>query len=256
MIGDARVQEPSRDRVRLEPFGNGGGQRRRPPPGSVGCGAAGQSDAEKCGSTTECVDRRSERAYTPAATISGPGARRLPAARPSSGRMKIKKTAVSLIALAFLALPGAIEAQIPGPGAGNGVRIGIAVGGISTTSVSVEFYRNSRSIDLSIGTWSFRDLSISATGRQYFGAGSARPVVGAGLWLVGAPGDEPGERTGWGLVARVPIGVDWNAATRHSAGLFLNVNRGLWVRRSNPTDDLPLNRRLVPLPELYYRFAF
>lgn len=170
--------------------------------------------------------------------------------------MKIQKIAVTLIALTGLVQPARVEAQIPGPGAGSGVRIGVSVGGISTTSLSVEYYRNSQSIDLSIGTWSFRDVSISAVGKHYFGAGAARPVVGAGLWLVGAPGSTPEERTGWGLVARVPIGVDWNAATRHSAGFFLNVNRGLWVRRTDATDLVPLNKRLVPLPELYYRFAF
>lgn len=170
--------------------------------------------------------------------------------------MKIQKIAVILFALGCVVHPAPAEAQIPGPGAGSGVRIGVSLGGISTTSLSVEFYRNSQSVDLSIGTWSFRDLSISAVGKQYFGAGSARPVVGAGLWLVGAPGSTPEERTGWGLVARVPIGVDWNAATNHSAGFFLNVNRGLWVRRNDASDVVPLNKRLVPLPELYYRFAF
>ena len=54
---------------------------------------------------------------------------------------------------------------------------------------------------------------------------------------------------------RAPIGVDWSVADQHAAGLIMNVNRGLWVKRSDPGDDLPLNRRLVPLPEVYYRFT-
>jgi hypothetical protein len=33
------------------------------------------------------------------------------------------------------------------------------------------------------------------------------------------------------------------------------LNRGLAVRRSDPQDDLPMNKRLVPLPEVYYRFT-
>ena len=49
------------------------------------------------------------------------------------------------------------------------------------------------------------------------------------------------------------MGVDWEVSEPHAAGLFLNVNRGLWVRRSNPADDVPLHKRLVPLPEMYYR---
>jgi hypothetical protein len=57
------------------------------------------------------------------------------------------------------------------------------------------------------------------------------------------------------VVIRAPIGVDWAVASQHAMGFFLNVDRGLFVRRANPADDLPLNRRLVPLPEVYYRYT-
>jgi hypothetical protein len=40
----------------------------------------------------------------------------------------------------------------------------------------------------------------------------------------------------------------------HAVGAALNFNRGLAVRRSDPQDTLPINRRIVPLPEIYYRF--
>lgn len=152
--------------------------------------------------------------------------------------------------LAVLVLVSPLRAQ--SPDAGDGVRFGVSLGGISTFSVSVELFRDSHSLDLSLGTWSFRDVSLSAVAKQYFGAGSARPVVGAGLWLVAAASDE--ERTGVSLVFRAPAGVDWNVDGAHSTGFFLNVNRGLWVRRSDPDDTMPMNRRLVPLPELYYRY--
>jgi hypothetical protein len=33
------------------------------------------------------------------------------------------------------------------------------------------------------------------------------------------------------------------------------VNRALAVRRTDPDDDLPPNGRIVPLPEVYYRFT-
>lgn len=145
-------------------------------------------------------------------------------------------------------------AQTPGPDIGDGVRFGVSLGGISTIGLTVELYRDSRSLDLTVGTWRFRDVSFSAVVKQYFGAGSARPVVGLGLWTVAAKpaGDE---RIGWSLVMRAPIGVDWEVSDPHSFGFFLNVNRGLWVRRSDPGDDVPMNERLVPLPELYYRYA-
>lgn len=135
----------------------------------------------------------------------------------------------------------------------SGVRFGVSVGGISTFGVVVELFNGSRSVDLAVGTWSFRDLSVSVVAKQYFGANQARPFVGGGLWIVAAsPADE---RTGLALVLRAPVGVDWEVADRHSLGATLNVNRGLWVRRSDPEDDLPMNARLVPLPELYYRFT-
>ena len=160
------------------------------------------------------------------------------------------RTAAAL-ALIFLC-PAIAEAQTPGPDVGDGVRIGISLGGISTIGLTVEFFRDSRSIDLTLGTWRFRDVSFAAVAKQYFGAGAARPVVGLGLWTVAA---KPDERVGWSLVLRAPIGVDWEIDDPHAVGAFLNVNRGLWVRRSDPGDDVPMNKRLVPLPELYYRIA-
>jgi hypothetical protein len=56
------------------------------------------------------------------------------------------------------------------------------------------------------------------------------------------------------LVLRAPLGLDWSFVDDHSVGAALNLNRGLLVQRSDPLDDQPMNRRLVPLPELYYRF--
>ena len=161
----------------------------------------------------------------------------------------MKRTAVLLLLIAFVATP---PAAAQAPNAGDGVRFGLSFGGVSTVAATVELFRDARSVDVTFGTWSFRDVSVSAVVKQYFGGGAARPVVGAGLWAVAAA---PGGRTGWALVLRAPIGVDWSMADRHALGGFLNVNRAIWVRRSNPRDDVPLNRRLVPLPEIYYRFT-
>lgn len=161
----------------------------------------------------------------------------------------MKRAVPTLLALLLLAAPAVAQS----PGAGDGVRIGVSFGGISTAALNVELFRDGDALELSVGTWSFSDLSLSAVAKHYFGAGAARPVVGGGLWMVASwAGDQ---RTGLALVLRAPIGVDWAVDdSRHSAGAFLNVNRGLWVRRTNPEDDLPMNQRLVPLPEVYYRF--
>ena len=157
-----------------------------------------------------------------------------------------------LAAAALLALT-ASDAIAQNIGDGNGMRFGVSFGGISTFGLTVEWFREHRSIELTAGTWAFRDLSVSAVGKQYFGGGAAKPFVGAGLWFVLAkPADE---RTGLAMVLRAPVGVDWRASDHHALGAALNVNRGLFVRRTDPEDDLPLNKRLVPLPELYYRFT-
>lgn len=171
-----------------------------------------------------------------------------PSSRPSH---HVKSVAIALLILVACALP--LRAQAPG--AGDGVRIGISFGGISTVALNVELYRDGNALDLGLGTWSFRDLSVSAVAKHYFGASSARPTVGAGLWFVTSWGG--GEQPGFAVVLRAPIGLDWAVdGSRHAVGAFLNVNRGLWVRRSDPEDQLPMNRRLVPLPELYYRYGF
>jgi hypothetical protein len=140
-------------------------------------------------------------------------------------------------------------------GAGDGVRFGLSFGGISTAGLFVELFHDTHALEVAIGTWSFRDLSVSVVYKEYFGASRARPFVGGGVWAVAAWPSDPEERTGLALVLRAPIGVDWSFADDHALGLALNVNRGLAVRRSDPLDDLPMNRRFVPLPEVYYRFT-
>jgi len=48
--------------------------------------------------------------------------------------------------------------------------------------------------------------------------------------------------------------VDTQILRDHNLGAAMNINRALWVRRTDPDDDTPLNRRVVPLPGVYYRW--
>lgn len=153
-------------------------------------------------------------------------------------------------ALAAACLTAPLAAQ--GTGTGSGVRVGLVFGGISTVGVTLEYVDEHRAIELTAGTWSFRDLSLSAVVKEYFGTGDLLPFVGAGLWVVVAYPEEG--RTGMAAVLQAPVGVDWQAAPGSYLGATLNVNRALAVRRTDAGDDLPLNRRLVPLPGLYYRW--
>ena len=129
----------------------------------------------------------------------------------------------------------------------------MSFGGISTFGVVVERFSDTHAVEVGVGTWAFRDVSVSAVYKEYFFGSRVRPFVGAGLWTVWA--FPRGERTGVALIARAPIGAEWTFVDDHSVGAVLNVNRALAVRRTDPDDDLPPNGRIVPLPEVYYRFT-
>ncbi len=158
------------------------------------------------------------------------------------------------VGLTLLGLASAAAAAAQGPDAGRGTRVGIAFGGISTVGFTIEHLEDTRGFEVTVGTWSFRDLSVSGVVKHYFGAGAAKPFVGAGLWAVAAK--PSGERSGLALVLRAPVGVDWTWDEGENAlGFSLSANLGLAIRRSDPEDDLPMNRRLVPLPGVYYRLT-
>jgi len=161
-----------------------------------------------------------------------------------------------LIALTILGLllPSVARAGDLSPSGPEELRIGISFGGISFIGFITEYRWGNRSIDLTVGTWSFRDLSVSLVGKQYFGPGDFRPFAGLGLWAVVNPNHGPGERGGLALVARAPVGVDWNLDADHHLGASLSVNRALWIRRKDPRDDTPPSDRLIPLPGFYYRW--
>lgn len=117
----------------------------------------------------------------------------------------------------------------------------------------VELFDDTHAVELALGTWAFRDVSLSAVYKEYFFGSRVRPFIGGGFWLVAA--FPPDQRTGLAFMLRAPAGVEWSFLDEHSVGAALNLNRALAVRRTDPDDDLPLNGRFVPLPELYYRLT-
>ena len=134
------------------------------------------------------------------------------------------------------------------------VRVGVTAGGVGSIGASVEFLWGSRSIDVNLSTFTFSEVSLVVTGKQYFGGGNLRPFVGLGLWgIVGSTGQE-GDQSGKALILRVPVGGDWNFHGRHHLGGSLAVNEGLWIARADPEDERPISRRPVPLPGFYYRY--
>lgn len=151
--------------------------------------------------------------------------------------------------------PGASQApDATTPGGDPPVyRYGLTLGGTSFISLVFEYESNNRAIEFALGTFSGRDVSLAVTGKQYVGGGSLRAVAGAGFWGVAA--FPPDQRSGFALIARVPVGVDWHASEKHATGFELDFNRALAMRRPDPLDERPPSTRIIPLPAFYYRFA-
>lgn len=156
------------------------------------------------------------------------------------------------LSLILAALPGDGSAQAT-PRAMDGVRVGVTLGGVGVLGLSVEWISEElRSVELTLATFGFQDVSVGLTGRHYFGAGWLRPTVGAGLWLTRAlsPGQE-----GTAVLVRAPFGFDWRATDEQFLGATIAANRVLWMTRESPdVEALPAEGRLVPIPELAWRW--
>ena len=153
----------------------------------------------------------------------------------------------------LLAIPGSASTQSSTAEEGMRFRFGVTAGGIGLVGLSFEFRWGNQSVDLNLATFSFHEVSVAVTGKQYFGGGDVQPFLGVGLWSVTAFSQEVGKDTGISLLLRMPVGADWNFAGKHFLGASIAVNEGLWIRRADPQDDTPLSRRPVPLPGFYYR---
>lgn len=130
-------------------------------------------------------------------------------------------------------------------------RFGISVFGASMVALVAEYRWAHQGLEVQAGTWRLRDLSLAVTARQYIGSSSLEPFVGAGLWAITAREDGG---TGFGLVARLPVGVGWDFGSRHNAAFTVHLNRALAVKRPGPGEGRPLRTGIVPLPEFSYRW--
>lgn len=145
-------------------------------------------------------------------------------------------------------LPGRVHGQDD-----SAFRIGLSAGGVSTISLVLEKRMEWGSFELMLGTWSFRDLSVSLVHKQYIGGGDVQGIAGVGLWSVLA--FPPDENVGIAWVARAPIGVEWQVSGEHYLAMEVGFNRAFFIRRTDPDDDTPPNNRIVPLPGASYRWA-
>ena len=132
------------------------------------------------------------------------------------------------------------------------LRIGVTLGSASFLGLSLEyFWDEGRSVDLSLGTWALRDVSVSLVGKQYVGGDeNFRGYVGLGLWNVTAWQEEG---RGTALILRAPVGGE--VGSINAFGAELSVSKALYIQRADPEDDTPPAARIVPLPGFYYRWA-
>lgn len=139
----------------------------------------------------------------------------------------------------------------------EGVRFGVTLGATGFVGLSFEFFDESRAIDLTVGTLGFQDVSVSVTAKELLGASSFRPSIGLGLWMMfgwDRSSNPDATRNGVTVLARAPIGFDWRLDGEHYLTADISLNRALWIRRMDPSDDRPPNPRLVPFPGLAYRW--
>ncbi len=130
-------------------------------------------------------------------------------------------------------------------------RFGVSAGGASTVALVAEYRWRHQGVEVQLGTWGFRDVSLSVTAKQYVGSSAVEPFAGAGLWGIVARAEEG---TGVGLIARIPVGFDARFSGNHWAGAAVYLNRALALRRPDPEDLRPPRRAFVPLPEISYRW--
>ena len=176
-------------------------------------------------------------------------ARRTASRRVHAGLDRLARAAspplASAVAVAWLAGAGLVA-----PAAGQ-YRFGISAGGASTVAFVAEYRWQRQGMELQLGTWGFRDASVTLTAKQYFGSNAVEPFVGAGLWGVFARAETG---SGMGLIARLPAGFDARFSGNHWLGAAVYLNRALALRRPDPEDLRPPRRAFVPLPEFSYRW--
>ena len=146
----------------------------------------------------------------------------------------------------------------PSPGSSqspDGYRIGLTLGGTSTVGLAFEIMWGDAALDLSVGTWAFRDIALSAVGKYYVGSDEFKGYGGGGIWFVTQFPTGPEEQQGHAWVARFPIGAEGRINKDHALGLELNLDKALSVKRPDPEDERPPASRIVPLPGVYYRYA-
>lgn len=166
-----------------------------------------------------------------------------------------RRSSVGLLALVLaLGSPLASRAQdVRASRSDERMRVGISIGGTGFLGLVTEYQWGDWAAELTVGTITFRDISLALAGKRYFSSGDLRPAVGVGLWSLLAWTEEG---SGSVLIFRLPVAVDWTFLGGHAIGLELGLNRALAVDRLDPEDDTPPSSRIIPFPGMYYRYGW
>jgi len=131
-------------------------------------------------------------------------------------------------------------------------RVGVTLGSTAFLGLSLEYIWDQTGVELNLGTWALRDISVAVSGKQYIGQGTIRGFVGLGIWNVTAWQEEG---LGSGLILRAPVGFELEALDNTAIGAELNLSKALWIKRADPEDDTPPQDRIVPLPGFYAKWS-
>ena len=170
-----------------------------------------------------------------------------------ASRFKLSISIALLLIILASAFRLTAQEMTPGNPSNDRIRIGLSIGGTGFLGIVSEYQRGDWSVELTLGTITFREISVALAGKHYFSGGDLRPVVGAGFWSLAAWTDDG---SGSVFIFRAPIGIDWQLRSKHALGLEVGLNRAIAVDRLDPEDDTPPSPRLVPIPGAYYRYGW
>lgn len=136
---------------------------------------------------------------------------------------------------------------------GTEFRLGFILGGIGVAGVVGEVRSGAWGTEVALSALRLQDRSMAVTLKRYAGEGSVKAFLGMGLWGLRVRGEA---QTGSIVILRAPIGLEGIVDQSHALGAEVGLNRAWMVRRVDPDDDTPPNRRIIPFPGVHYRYGF
>lgn len=160
----------------------------------------------------------------------------------------MRRLAIVVSAAILLAAPSRAAAQ---PGDPDLVRVGVSIGGTHLVAVDVELHYDRNSVNLSLGTWLFEDLTVTLTARRYLRESTPSPYIGAGFWAVG----ELSAGVPFATFFHAPAGIDWRVVGPQHIGAAGDLSLRLGSGALGEAETPVVERRLLFLPSVYLKWG-